>query len=99
MNRGMGRGLAAILPQPGDVGEPRLACYESASVREKLCIVVAREISITPKHNRSYEALYRAKGPEASPPRAGSAVRKRFEGKSGWASCADQWASRQPPDS
>ena len=24
MNRGMGRGLAAILPQPGDVGEPRL---------------------------------------------------------------------------
>ena len=22
MNRGMGRGLAAILPQPGDVGEP-----------------------------------------------------------------------------
>jgi ParB family transcriptional regulator, chromosome partitioning protein len=24
MNRGMGRGLAAILPQPGEVGEPRL---------------------------------------------------------------------------
>ena len=33
MNRGMGRGLAAILPQPGDVGEPRLREIPLAMIR------------------------------------------------------------------
>lgn len=32
-NRGMGRGLAAILPQPGDVGEPRLREIPLAMIR------------------------------------------------------------------
>jgi ParB family chromosome partitioning protein len=33
MNKGMGRGLAAILPQPGDVGEPRLRDIPLAMIR------------------------------------------------------------------